>query len=125
MIPASNPLCNKRACREETGSDLGRIGEDRRSPRLEPAVSETRAEEPTHPEAPTDAISSPDAATKADPMPAGEITPAGAIVLPPAAAKDIAAGNDATTHASSDPPSQGDTHEATAKEMEETSMCTG
>jgi hypothetical protein len=31
MIPAFDPSCNKRARRGETGSDLGRIEEDRRS----------------------------------------------------------------------------------------------
>jgi hypothetical protein len=120
MIPASDPSCNKRARREETGSDLGRIEEDCRSPRLEPAASKTGAEEPAHQEAPTDAVSSPAAATGADPTPAGVITPAGAAVPPPPAAEDVAAGNDAATHASSDPPSQEGTHEATVEATEET-----
>jgi hypothetical protein len=125
VIPASDPSCNKRARREETGSDLGRIGEDRRSPRLEPAVSKTGAEEAARPEAPTDAVSSLDAATEADPTPAGEIAPAGAATLPPPTAKDVAAGNDAATHASSDPRSQEDTREATAEATEETPMRAG
>jgi hypothetical protein len=99
---------------------LGRIEEDRRSPRLEPAASETEAEEPAHPEAPTDAVSSPAVATEADPTPAGEITPAGAVVPPPPAAKNVTAGNDAATHVSSDPPSQEGTREATAEAIEET-----
>jgi hypothetical protein len=120
VIPASDPSCNKRVRREETSSDLGRIEEDRRSPRLEPAASETGAEEPAYPEAPTDAVSSPAAATEADPTPAGEITPAGAAVPPPPAAEDVAARNDAASHASSDPPSQEGTREATAEAMEET-----
>jgi hypothetical protein len=77
MISAPDLSCNKRACREDTGSDSGRIEEDRHPPWLEPVASEAGAEEPAHPEAPTDAVSSPAAATEADPMPAGEITPAG------------------------------------------------
>jgi hypothetical protein len=125
VIPASNPSCNKRARREETGSDLGRIEEDRRSPRLEPAASETEAEELARPEAPTDAVSNPAAATEADPTPAGEITPAGAAVLPPPTAEDVAVGNDAATHPSSDPPSQEDTREAMAEATEETPMRAG
>jgi hypothetical protein len=125
VIPASDPSCNKRARREETGSDLGRIEEDRRSLRLEPAASETEAEEPAHPEAPTDAVSSPAAATEADPTPAGEITPAGVAVPPPSTAEDIAAGNDAATHASSDPPSQEGTREAMAEAIEETPVRAG
>jgi hypothetical protein len=104
---------------------LGRIEEDRRSPRLEPAASETKAEEPARPEAPTDAVSSPAAVTEADPTPAGEITPAGAAVLPPPAAEDVTAGNDAATHASSEPSSQEDTREAMAEATEETPMHAG
>jgi hypothetical protein len=125
MIPASGPSCNKRARREETGSNLCRVEEDRRSPRLEPAVSETKAEGTARLEAPTDAVSSPAAATEADPTPAGEITPAGAAALPPPVAEDIAVGNDAATHASSDPPSQEDTREAAAEATEETPMRAG
>jgi hypothetical protein len=106
VIPASDPSCNKRARWEETGSDLGHIGEDRRSSRLEPAASETGAEEPACPEAPTDAVSSLDAATEADPTPDGEITPAGAAVLLPPTAKE-------------------DTREATAEATEETPMRAG
>jgi hypothetical protein len=125
VILASDSSCNKRARREETGSALGRIEEDRRSPRLEPAASETEAEEPAHPEAPTDAISSLAAAIEADPTPAGEITPVGAAVPPPPAAEDVAAGNDTATHASSDPPSQEGTREATTEATEETLVHVG
>jgi hypothetical protein len=94
VISAPNLSCNKRARREDTGSDLGRIEEDRHSPRLELAASEAGAEEPDRLEAPADAVSSPAVATEADPMPAREITLAGAATPPPPAAKDAAAGND-------------------------------
>jgi hypothetical protein len=125
VIPAFGPSCKKRAHGEETGSDVGRIEEDRRSPRLEPAVSKTEAEEPARLEAPTDAVSSPAVATEADPMPTGEITPAGAAMLPPPAAEDVAAGNDTATHASSDLPNQEDMREAAAEAMKETPMRAG
>jgi hypothetical protein len=125
VISAPDPSCNKRACREETGSDLGRIEEDRHSPRLEPVASEAGAEEPAHPEAPADAASSPAAAPEADSTPAGEITPMGAAAPPPPAAEDVAARNDAAAYASSDPPSQEGTREAVAEATEETSVRTG
>jgi hypothetical protein len=115
VISAPDSSCNKRARREETGSDLGRAEGDRHSPRLEPVVGDAGAEEPAHPEAHADAVSSPAAATKADPMPAGEITPAGAAAPPPPTAEDVAAGNDAAAHASSNPPSQEGTREAAAE----------
>jgi hypothetical protein len=125
VILASGPSCNKRAHREETGSDLGRIEEDHRSPRLEPAASKTEAEEPARLEAPTNAVSSLAATTEADPTPAREITPTGADVLPLPAAEDIAAGNDVATHASSDLPSQEDTREAMAEATKQTPMHAG
>jgi hypothetical protein len=118
VISAPDLSCNKRARREDTGSDSGRVEEDRHSPRLEPAASEAGAEEPACPEAPADAVSSPTAATEADPMPAGEITLAGAATPPPPAAEDAAAGNDAAAHASSDSPSQEGMREATAETTE-------
>jgi hypothetical protein len=125
MISAPDLSCNKRARREDTGSDLGRVEEDRHSPRLEPVASETRVEEPARLEVPTDAVSSPAAATEADPMPAREITPTGAATPPPPTAEDAVMGNDATAHASSDPPSQEGTCEAAAKATEETPVCVG
>jgi hypothetical protein len=117
VISAPDLSCNKRARREDTGSDLGHVEEDCHSPRLEPMVSETGAGEPARPEAPADAISA--AATEADPMPAREITPAGAAMPPPPAAEDATAGNDAAAHASSDPPSHEGTREAAAEETPE------
>jgi hypothetical protein len=125
VISAPAPSCHKRARKEEIGSDLGRAEEDCHSPRLEPAASEARAEEPAHPEAPADAVSSPATATVADSTPAGEITPAGAAAPPPPAAKDVTAGNDAAAHASSDPSSQEVTREATAEAMEGTLVRAG
>jgi hypothetical protein len=125
VISAPDLSCNKRARREDTGSDLGRVEEDRHSPRLEPVASEAGAEEPARPEAPADAVSSPAAATEADPMPAGEVTPVGTATPPPPAAEDAAAGNDATAHVSSDPPSQEGTREAAAETMEETPVRAG
>jgi hypothetical protein len=77
VISAPDLSCNKRARREDTGSNSSHIEQDRQPPRLEPVASEAGAEEPACPEVPTDAVSSPAAATEADPMPTGEITPAG------------------------------------------------
>jgi hypothetical protein len=111
--------------KEDTGSDLGRIEEDRHSPWLESVASEAGAEEPVRPEVPADAVSSLAAATEADPMPAGEITPAEATTPPPPAVEDAAVGNDAAAHASSDPPSQEGTREAAAKATEETPVRAG
>jgi hypothetical protein len=125
MISAPDPSCNKRAHREETGSDLGRIEDDRHSPRLEPVASEARAEEPAHPEAPADAVSSPAAAAEADSMLAMEITPAGAAAPPPPAAEDVTAGNDAAAHVSSDSPSQEGMREASAEATEGTLVHAG
>jgi hypothetical protein len=81
MISAPDLSCNKRACKEDTGSDSGHVEEDRHSPWVEPSASEARAEESAGLEAPANAISSPTAATEADPMPAREITPAGLLRL--------------------------------------------
>jgi hypothetical protein len=104
---------------------LGCIEKDCHSPRLEPVASEARVEEPAHPEAPVDAVSSPATAPEADSTPAGEITPAGATAPPPPDAEDVAAGNDAAAHASSDPPSQEGTREAMAEATEETPVHAG
>jgi hypothetical protein len=125
VISAPDLSCNKRARKEDTGSDSGGVEEDRHSPRLEPVASKARAEEPARPEAPADAISSPAAATEADPMPAGEITPAGVAMPPPPATEDAVAGNDAAAHASSDPPSQEGTREAIAETTKETPVHAG
>jgi hypothetical protein len=125
VISAPDHSCNKRARREDTDSDLGRVEEDRHSSRLEPAASETGAEEPACLEAPAEAVSSPAAATEAGPMPAEEVTPAGAATPPPPIAEDATAGNDATVHASSDPPSQEGTREVATETMEETPVHTG
>jgi hypothetical protein len=119
VISAPDLSCNKRARKEDTGSDSGHVEEDRHSPRVEPAESEAGAEESASPEVPADAVSSPATTTEADPMPAREITPAGAAKPPPHAAEDATAGNDASAHASSDPPSQEGTCEAAAETMEE------
>jgi hypothetical protein len=119
VTSAPDPSCHKKARREEIGGDLGRIEDDRCSPRLELVTSEARAEDPMRPEVPTDAVPSPAAAPEADSTPAGDITPAEAATPPPPATKDITAGNDAATHASSDPPSQEGTRQAAAGAMEE------
>jgi hypothetical protein len=58
---------NKRVRREDASGDLGRAKENRRSPRLEVAESEVRAEEPVRPEAPASVVSSPAAAAEAVP----------------------------------------------------------
>jgi hypothetical protein len=114
VTPALNPSCHKRARREEIGGDLGRIEDDRCSPRLEFVASEARTEDPVRPEVPADAVPSPAAAPEDESTPATEITPAGAATPPPPTTDDITAGNDAATHASSDPPSQEGTREAMA-----------
>jgi hypothetical protein len=125
VISAPDPSRNKRARKEDTGSNLGRVEEDRHSPRLELAASEAGAEEPARPEAPADALSSSAAATEADPMPAGEITPVRIATPPPPAAEDAATGNDAGAHASSDPAIQEGTREVAAKTTEETPVRAG
>jgi hypothetical protein len=125
VISAPDLSCNKKARKEDIGSDLGRVEEDRHSPRLEPATSEAGAEEPAHSEAPADIVSSPATATEADPMPAGEITPAGAATPPPPAAEDAVVGNDAAAHVSSDPPSQEGACEAMAETTKETPVRAG
>jgi hypothetical protein len=125
VISSPDLSCNKRARRGDTGSDSGRVEEDRHFPRLEPVASEAGAEEPACPEAPTDAVSSPAAATEADPTPAEEIAPVGVTMPPTSAAEDAAAGNDAAAHASSDPPSQEGVREATAETTEETLVRAG
>jgi hypothetical protein len=94
--------CNKRARREDAGSDLGRAEENRRSPWLELVVSEARVEEPTRPEAPANAVSSPATATEAEPTQAGETATS------PPAIDEIAARDVAAASASSDPPGQED-----------------
>jgi hypothetical protein len=110
--------CNKRARREDAGSDLGRAEEDRRSPQSELVTSEARAEEPVRPEAPANAASSPAATTKAEPTQAGETASAEAVVSPPAIG-EVTMGDVAATSASSDPPSQEDMREAVVKTVEE------
>jgi hypothetical protein len=110
--------CNKRARREDASGNLGCAEEDRRSPRLEPAASETKAKEPTRPEAPANAASSPAAATEAEPTQAGEAVSAEAVTSPPAIS-EIATGDVAAASGSSDPPGQEDTREAAVKTVEE------
>jgi hypothetical protein len=60
--------CNKRARREDASNDLGRAKENRRSPQLEVAKSEVRAEEPVRSEALASVVSSLAAAAEAVPM---------------------------------------------------------
>jgi hypothetical protein len=111
--------CNKRACREDAGGDLGRAEEDRRSPRLELVASEAKAEEPACPEAPANAGSSPAAATEAEPTQAGEATSVEAITSPPAIGEITTGDVAAAANASSDPPGQEDTREVAVKMVEE------
>jgi hypothetical protein len=108
MTSAPELPCNKRARREDAGSDLGCTEEDRHSLRLEPAASKTKTKEPTRSEAPANAASSPAAATEAEPTQAGEAASVEAVASPPAIS-EIAIGDVTTASASADPPSQEDT----------------
>jgi hypothetical protein len=110
--------CNKRVRREDAGDDLGRAEEGRRSPRLEFVMSETRAEMLAN------AVSSLATTTEAEPTQAGETTSA-ETATPPPAIEEIAAGDVAAATASSDPPNQEDTREATAKTTEEAPVHAG
>jgi hypothetical protein len=104
--------CNKRARREDAGSNLGHAEEDRRSPRLELVMSEARVEEPICLEVLANAVSSPSTMAEAVPMQVGETTSAEA-TTPPPTIEEIMAGEVTAANASSDPPSQEDTREAT------------
>jgi hypothetical protein len=121
MTSAPDLPCHKKARREDAGGDLGRAEEDRRSPRLELVASETKAEEPARPEAPANAASSPAATIEAKPTQAGEAASAEAVASPPAIG-EIATGDVTAANASSDPPGQEDTREATVKTVEEASV---
>jgi hypothetical protein len=125
VISAPVPSSHKRARRGEIGNDSGRIEDDRNSPRSEPVVIEARAEEPARPEAPAGAVPSPAAAPEADSTLAGEITPAGATAPLSPAAEGVTVGDDATTHVSSDPPSQEGTREVAAEATEKTPVHAG
>jgi hypothetical protein len=125
VISAPDPSCHKRARRDEIGSDLGHIEDDRHSPRLDPMASKTRAEEPVRLEVPTDAVSSPVAAPEVDSMPAGEITPTEAAAPLPPATEDVMMGNDAAACASIDPPSQEGTREVAVEAIEKTLVRAG
>jgi hypothetical protein len=95
---------------------LGRTEENCPSARLESAASIAGVEEPARPEVAAGAVSGPTAAARANSMPAEEVAPAEAAMPPPPVVEVAAVGNDAATHASSDPPSQ----EGTCKAMAET-----
>jgi hypothetical protein len=114
VTPALESSCHKRARREEIGGNSGRVEDDRCSPRLEPAVGETRTEEPAHPEVPADIVPHPAAAPEIDSAPAKETTLVGVVTPPPPATEVITAGDDAASHASFDPPSQEDACEVAA-----------
>jgi hypothetical protein len=116
--------CNKRARKEDAGSDLGRAKENRCSPRLEFVEGEVRAEEPVRPEAPANVVSSPATAAEAVPTRAGETTSA-ETATPPPAIEEIAAGDVTAANTSSDPPSQEDTREVATKMMEDTPVRAG
>jgi hypothetical protein len=118
VTPALEPSCLKRARREEVGGNLGRIEDDRGSPRLKLVASKARAEDPARPEVPVDAVPCPAAIPEVGSTPAKETAPAGADLSPPLATEDVTAGNDAAIHASSDPPSQESARETVAGEAE-------
>jgi hypothetical protein len=119
---ALEPSCHKRARMEEIGSDSGRVEDDRCSPRLVPVVSETRTEDPAHPEVCADIVPHPAAAPEIDSVPAEETTSVGVVTPPPPATEGITAGDDAASHASSNPPSQEDAREAVAGATGEASV---
>jgi hypothetical protein len=104
--PTLEASCLKRVRREEIGGDSGRIEDDRCSPRLEPVAGETRTEDLAHPEVPADVVLHPATAPEADSAPAEGTTSVGIVTPPPAATENVTAGNDATIHASFDPPSR-------------------
>jgi hypothetical protein len=119
VTSAPDPSCHKKARREKIGGDLGHIEYDRCSPWLELVMTAARAEDPVRSEVPADAVPSPATAPEADSTPAGDITPAEAATPPPPATEDITVGNDAATHASSNPPSQEGMRQAAAGATEE------
>jgi hypothetical protein len=106
VAPALESSCHKRVRREEIGDNSGRVEDDRCSPRLEPAVGETRTEDPAHLEVPADVIPPLAATPKIDSAPAEETTLVGVVTPTPPATEGIMAGDDAASHASSNPPSQ-------------------
>jgi hypothetical protein len=114
--PTLEASCLKRARREETGGDSGRIEDDCRSLQLESVVGETRTEDPAHLEVPVGAVSCPTAIPEAGSMPAEETAPAGADLSPPPTAKNVTAGIDAAIHVSSNLPSQESVRETAAGE---------
>jgi hypothetical protein len=123
VTPALEPSCHKRARREEVGGDSCCIEDDRCSPWLKLVAGEAREEDPAHSEVHADAVLHPAAAPEADSTPAEETTPAGVVTPLPPTTEDVTTGNDATIHASSDPPSQGGACEATAGATEEALVC--
>jgi hypothetical protein len=124
VAPALESSCHKRARREEIGDDSGRVEDDHCSLWLEPAAGETRTEDPAHPEVPADVIPPLAAAPEIDSTPAEETTSVGVVMPTPPATEGITAGDDAASHASSDPPSQEDAREAAAGATGEASVRT-
>jgi hypothetical protein len=121
---ALEPSCHKRARREEIGGDSGRVEDDRCSPQLEPVAGETRTEDPAHPEVSAGTVPHPAAAPETDSAPTEETTSVGVVTPRPPTTEGIMAGDDAASHASSDPPSQEDARAAAARATGEASVRT-
>jgi hypothetical protein len=98
---------------------LGRVEDDRCSPRLEPVANQTGIEDPAHLEMPADVVPHPAAAPETDSAPAGETTSVGVVTPPSPTTEGVTAGNDAAIHVSSDLPIREGASEAAAGTTEE------
>jgi hypothetical protein len=111
--------CNKRACGEDAGGDLGRAGDDRQSSRLEVVAGEGRTEELVRPDVSTGIASGSAAAAEAGLTRAREAILTEVVVPPPtvgeAVSEEVVAAD-----ASSNPPGQEDTRAVAVKATGET-----